>query len=95
MPIRKIKIVQERGSAGHKGVESIIQNIGNKNLIRLRIGIQSCSPNHGTKKAGDVVLKKFSKDEQKNLDQTIVKIAEALDSLIKNGLEKAMNEFNK
>jgi PTH1 family peptidyl-tRNA hydrolase len=39
LPVGIIKIVSERGSAGHKGVESIIQNIGNNGLIRFRIGI--------------------------------------------------------
>ena len=39
MPVEKIKIVEERGSAGHKGVESIIKSVGNKGLIRFRIGI--------------------------------------------------------
>ncbi|MFA5361557.1 MAG: aminoacyl-tRNA hydrolase, partial [archaeon] len=39
LPIGKIKIVKERGSAGHKGVESVIKAIGNKGLIRIRIGI--------------------------------------------------------
>lgn len=89
--VGKIKIVKERGSAGHKGVESIIKAIGNENLIRIRIGI---APQTDIK-ADKIVLKKFSPDEQKVLDETISKTAEALNFLIKNGLEKAMNEFNK
>jgi len=36
LPVGKIKIVKDRGSAGHKGVESIIKNIGNENFIRSR-----------------------------------------------------------
>ncbi|MEK7562560.1 MAG: aminoacyl-tRNA hydrolase [Patescibacteria group bacterium] len=100
LPIGKIKIVKNRGSAGHKGVESIIKAIGNENLIRVRIGIggnsgQFRALNHGTKKAGNIVLKKFSKNEQKNLDQTLAETADALDFLIKQGLDKAMNEYNK
>jgi len=98
LPIGKIKIVQERGSAGHKGVESIIKSIGNENLIRIRIGIkpeQYRRPVHGTKKAKNLVLKKFSPGEQEILNQTITKTAEVLDFLIKEGLDKAMNEYNK
>lgn len=98
LPIGKIKIVKDRGSAGHKGVESIIKTIGNNSLIRFRIGIapeQYRGLVHGTKKARDVVLKKFSEDEQNLINDAAFKVAEALDSLIKNGLEKAMNEFNK
>ncbi len=90
LPVGKIKIVKDRGSAGHKGVESIIKTVGNENLIRIRIGIE------GKKdvEAMDVVLKKFSPDEQKILNETIIRTAQALDFLIKNVLEKAMNEFN-
>ena len=91
LPIGKMKIIKERGSAGHKGVESIIKSIGNDGLIRFRIGIA------GNKdvKAMKIVLKKFSGEEQKIIDQTIKKTTNALDSFVKDGLEKTMNEYNK
>ena len=91
LPVGAIKIVKERGSAGHKGVESIITNIGNDGLIRIRVGIG------GQKdvEAMSVVLKNFSREEQKIIDETIKKIVEALNSFINNGLEKTMNEYNK
>ncbi len=95
LPVGKIKIIKERGSAGHKGVESIIKNVGNENLIRIRLGIkpeQYRRPVHGTK---NFVLKKFSKDEQRLISEAISKTAGAIDFLIKNGLEKAMNKYNK
>ncbi len=90
LPVGKIKIVKERGSAGHKGVESIIKSIGNDGLIRIRIGIASDKKIEAMK----VVLKNFSASEKIIIDKTIEKTAEALNSLIKNGLEKTMNEFN-
>jgi len=91
LPIGKIKIIKERGSAGHKGVESIIKNIGNDGLIRIRIGIG------GPKdvKAMKIVLKKFSAEEQKTIDRVLQKTADALNVFIKEGLEKTMNEYNK
>ncbi|OGZ84061.1 MAG: aminoacyl-tRNA hydrolase [Candidatus Staskawiczbacteria bacterium RIFOXYD1_FULL_39_28] len=90
LKVGKIKIVKERGSAGHKGVESIIKNIGNEGLIRIRIGIGG----QNDVKAMKVVLKKFSKNEQKIINGVIFKTTDAIDSLIKNGHEKATNEFN-
>lgn len=95
LPIGKIKIIKERGSAGHKGVESIIKSIGNNGLIRFRIGIK---PQDTITKIQDIkklVLKNFSKEEQKILDETIKKTAEALDLFVKQGLDKTMNEYNK
>jgi PTH1 family peptidyl-tRNA hydrolase len=90
LPVGKIKIVKERGSAGHKGVESIIKNIGNDGLIRFRIGIA------GQKdvKAMKVVLKNFSEEEQKIIGEIIHKTTEALNLFINEGLEKTMNEYN-
>ena len=90
LPVGKIKIVQERGSAGHKGVESIIQNIGNDGLIRIRIGIGSENKVEAIK----IVLKNFSPDEQKVINDITQRTAEALDVFIKEGLEKTMNKFN-
>ena len=83
--------MQERGSAGHKGVESIIKSIGNDGLIRFRIGIGSENKQDAMK----IVLKNFSPDEQKIIEKTILKTSDALDLFIKEGLEKTMNEYNK
>jgi PTH1 family peptidyl-tRNA hydrolase len=97
LPLGKIKIIKERGSAGHKGVESIIKNIGNENLIRIRIGIKS-EQSYGSDcrtKAESIVLKNFSKEEQKTVDETIGKVINALNLFVKKGLDKTMNEFNK
>lgn len=90
LPVGKMKIVKERGSAGHKGVESIIKNIGNDGLIRFRIGIAGKTDI----KAKRVVLKKFNKAEQNIIDKTIDRTVQALDFFIKEGLEKTMNEYN-
>lgn len=91
LPVGKIKVVEERGSAGHKGVESIIKSIGNDGLIRFRVGIAPQSD----VKAKKIVLKNFSKKEKEILNQTITKIINALDLFVKEGLEKTMNEYNK
>lgn len=91
LPLGKIKIVKNRGSAGHKGVESIIKAVGNKNLIRLRIGIQTKRKSSAPE---TFVIKNFTEDEQKIINKTIKKVAEAIDVLIKEGPEKAMNIYN-
>ena len=90
LAVGKIKIVKERGSAGHKGVESIINNIGNEGLIRFRIGIGSLQKT----KAMSVVLKKFSKKEGTLINETISKTAEALSLFLNEGLDSVMNKYN-
>lgn len=92
LPLGKVKIVKNRGSAGHKGVESIIKAIGNKDLIRIRVGIQ---PLRGKPpKPESFVIKNFTDDEEKMVKKVVKKISEALGYLIENGLDKTMNVYN-
>lgn len=93
LPLGKFKIVVNRGSAGHKGVESVIKSIGNNKLIRIRVGIQ---PENGKPKNREqFVIKNFTKEEEKKLHVPIKKISEALDFFTENGIEKTMNEYNR
>ncbi len=92
LPLRKIRIVRNRGSAGHKGVESIIRELKTENFIRFRIGIQ---PQSGKpKNPENFVLQKFNKEEKKIVEEVIKKTAEAIELFLKEGLEKTMNKFN-
>jgi len=61
----KYKISFGRGSAGHRGVESIIKSFGTKNFWRLRIGIRKTAK----EKAGELVLKKISKKDWEILEK--------------------------
>jgi len=92
LPIGKIKISRESGSAGHKGVSSIIDNLGTKDFIRFRVGIQ---PEKGKpKKVENFVIKNFSKDEKKILEKIIPMTTEAIGTALNEGIEIAMNKYN-
>ena len=90
IPLGKIKFSKDSGAGGHKGVESIIQHLGNNNFIRLKIGVATNDAD-----AKEVVLEKFTPEQQEILDEVIKKSAEALKYLIENGLEKTMNEYHR
>ncbi len=93
LPLGKIRISKSRGSAGHKGVESIIKQMGTKNFVRLRIGIQ---PLKGKPKNSEkFVLQKFTKDEEKIVKGIIKTSSNALKTFLAEGIEKAMSKFNK
>ncbi len=82
LPIGEIKISQDRGSAGHKGVESIINTLGTKNFARIRIGIQ---PQAGKPESVErFVLKKFSESEEKIFGESIKQAISALENQLKN-----------
>jgi PTH1 family peptidyl-tRNA hydrolase len=91
LPFGTIRL-RERGSAGgHNGLKSIISVLGTNEFTRLRIGIQ---PEHPLSDAKRYVLAEFSNAEKKELDQVLDRAAEALRSVLKDGIKKAMSLFN-
>ncbi|MBU3934809.1 aminoacyl-tRNA hydrolase [Patescibacteria group bacterium] len=89
----KIRIVKNSGSGGHKGVESIIKELGKKDFIRIKLGIL---PEAGKPKNPEkFVIKKFEEKNKTIVEGMIRKTLGAIDCLIKDGLEKTMNEYNK
>ncbi len=91
LPLGKIKIVKDSGAGGHRGVESIINNVGTKDFIRLKIGICPEKKSTDTEK---FVIQKFTKEKMGIVNESIKKSAEVLKILISDGIEKAMNAFN-
>lgn len=92
LPLGKIKISMDRGSAGHKGVESIIKRLKTENLIRVRVGIFPSQEK--PKNPEEFVLQTFSKEEKEILKEAIEKSVAALGTIIKDGPVKAMNFYN-
>ncbi len=88
--IGKLKIKKKGSSGGHKGIESIIQHIGSQEFIRLKVGIgrEDKSP------AEDYVLSKFKRHEIPIIRQMIHTAANAVDTIVTDGVERAMNRFN-
>lgn len=86
----KLKIRKKGSSGGHKGIESVIQNLGTQDFIRVRIGIGR-DPFVPTE---DYVLSKFRKNEKPLIQDAINKAADAVYSIIIHGADKAMNTFN-
>ncbi|MBU1014935.1 aminoacyl-tRNA hydrolase, partial [Patescibacteria group bacterium] len=76
IPFGEVRVVKNRGSAGHKGVESIIQELGTKDFTRIRIGIL---PETGKPKDPETfVLKKFTKEEQVALKEILRQASAAI-----------------
>jgi PTH1 family peptidyl-tRNA hydrolase len=96
LPLGKIRIRQSGRSAGHKGIESIISYLDNPEFIRVRVGIGR--PEETGEKDSEVigfVLNDFTDEETKVIAPVISRVSEALWCLITEGLEPAMNKFNR
>src|ERR1043165_10009838 len=91
LPLGTIRI-RERGSAGgHNGLKSIIAALGTNEFMRLRIGIQ---PEHPLSDARRFVLDEFSRAERESLPEILERAAEALRSVLRDGVAKAMSLHN-
>ncbi|MDD5697211.1 MAG: aminoacyl-tRNA hydrolase [Victivallaceae bacterium] len=89
LPLGKIRIRESGGSAGHRGVESLIEQLGTVEFPRLRIGIGRTEA-----EAVDYVLTKFGTDERQLLDAVLNTCTAALILSLTRGIEAAMNSFN-
>ena len=88
LPLGTLKISYNRGSGGHKGLESIIRALKTKEFIRIRIGI-------GKKKDVEKhILGNFTKLETDTLKKVFKKVSEAVEVIVEEGREIAMNQFN-
>ena len=91
LPWGRLQIRQHGGSAGHNGMESIINSIGTKQFARLRVGV-------GQQHKGDPVtylLKPASQARRKEMEQIAEQGAEAVERMIRDGVAKAMNHVNR
>jgi len=100
LPLGTWKFSFNRGSGGQKGVESIATTLKTKEFIRVRVGILATTPTGKPKKPkGEeavvkFVLGKFKPDEMDTLKKVGKEVSQALETLLTNGLERAMNQWN-
>ncbi len=84
---------KRRGSdGGHQGVRSIIESMGKNTFLRLKVGIGR--PPHGMDPA-EYVLTSFDEIQQSHLDEVISRAAESIKVVLLEGIETAMNRFQK
>lgn len=89
LPLGKIRVRQKGSAGGHKGVKSIIFSLHTQDFPRVRIGIGSIEG-----EAIDYVLSRFKRSEQTIMKSAVASAASAIETLITQGAEEAMNAFN-
>ena len=84
--------IKARGSAGsHNGLKSIIYHLQEDQFPRVKIGV---GKKHPEQDLADFVLSRFSKEETLDIDHSILNAAKAVESIITDSVEAAMNKFN-
>ena len=89
LPLGKVRIRQSGGSAGHKGMQSIIDSLGSQNFPRIRVGI-------GRPDGDEIsyVLSDFTAAEREVVREAVAKVADTLHCILTEGIVAAMNRYN-
>lgn len=94
IPLGKIKISQNRGAAGHKGVQSIIDHLKTKNFVRFRVGIAPKTAAAKKIPAEKFVLKKFAVANEAEFEKSVALVISAIETALAQGIEKSATEYN-
>jgi|SRR5579884_1364900 len=92
LPWQSLRIRPKGSAGGHHGVDSVIRSIGSTDFPRVRLGI------HGGSRERDgakIVLSGFKRGQKQELDEVLDYAAQAVESIIAEGVEKSMTKFNR
>lgn len=92
LPWTTIRIKPKGSAAGHNGVKSVIASLGTNEFPRVRLGIH---PGHPIRDGAQFVLGPFKRSQQKELEETVDRARAAVESIIAEGVDKAMTIFNR
>lgn len=104
----QIKIAKGRGAAGHRGVKSVIKNLGTDDFVRFRLGIGSpkkkgkwwvslgglTSENVKHQEVIDFVLSEFEQKEKFEAGKMVKRAVEMIKYALENGVEASMNRYH-
>lgn len=91
LPAGKIRLRHQGGHGGHNGMRSLINHLGTKQFKRIRIGIGRPTD---ARPIVDYVLQPFTKDQQKQIELSIMQSADACEQWLDKPFEDVMNENN-
>ena len=92
LPFGRIRIRPSGSAAGHRGLLSIMENLGDVPFQRVRVGIGR--PPEGCE-AEEYVLGAFDASEAERLDEVVQRAAESVKCLVRDGIDRAMATYNR
>ncbi len=92
LPWTGLRIKTKGSAAGHNGMKSLIQSLGTNEIVRVRMGIH---PGHPIRDGAEFVLAPIKRSQRMELEEFTGFAADAVRSIIAEGVEKAMTKFNR
>jgi PTH1 family peptidyl-tRNA hydrolase len=91
LPFGSVRIRPSGSSGGQKGLKNIISALGTDEFPRLRVGIR---PEHPVSDTAGFVLENFPRAQRAEVKQILERCAEALRAVLRDGIDKAMAQYN-
>jgi peptidyl-tRNA hydrolase, PTH1 family len=92
LPWMELKIKPKGSAAGHNGMKSLISNFGSSEFVRVRLGVH---PGHPIRSGVEYLLAPMKRSQSKELEDFTGLAADAVHSIIAEGVVKAMTKFNR
>jgi PTH1 family peptidyl-tRNA hydrolase len=92
LPTGKLRIRRNGSAGGHNGLKDIIAKCGGEEFPRIKIGVGS--PDHPDFEMADWVLSGFAGKDVALIKEAVLNAAQAVETIIRDGLDKAMNVYN-
>lgn len=92
LPWQSLRIKPKGSAAGHNGMKSVIGSLKTSDIVRVRLGIH---PGHKLASGADFVLAPVKRSQREELDEFVDLAADAVRSIIAEGVSKAMTTYNR
>jgi peptidyl-tRNA hydrolase, PTH1 family len=92
LPLGTLRIRKQGSAGGHNGLKSIIGAVGSDEFVRVRMGVQ---PDHPVSDRAGHVLSPFRRAQLETVAGMVDRAAEAAEVIVREGVERAMNRFNR
>lgn len=91
LPVGQLRIRKKGSAGGHNGIKNIILHLGHDVFMRIKVGVGEKPPGYDL---ADYVLGHFNADEKKILEESRKKVCSAVEMMIEEKIDAAMNQFN-
>ncbi|MBI4526411.1 MAG: aminoacyl-tRNA hydrolase [Deltaproteobacteria bacterium] len=92
LPLGRLRIRSRGGAGGHRGIVSLLEELGDEGFLRVRIGIGR--PSQGIDPS-DFVLLPFAPEEHREVSKIVSRAADAIECVLEEGARRAMDKFNR
>lgn len=94
LPLGRLRLRRRGSPAGHRGMESVLENLGSDGVARLRLGVAPEGGSPGGDELVEFVLAPFDAGEEETVAEVVRRAADACEAWAREGVEAAMQKFN-